>query len=69
VAEDEAFIEHAEDPSYEIIPDYTFPGVDNERVSTILSGIVGIAIVAGICFGLIFVLRAVGQKGSGDSSA
>jgi hypothetical protein len=66
VAEDEAFIEHAEDPSYEIIPDYTFPGVDDERVSTILSGLVGIAIVAAICFGLVFVLRAARPKSSGD---
>ena len=42
-----------EGPAYEIIPDYTFPGVENEKVATILSGIVGVAIVAAIGFGLV----------------
>ncbi|MPZ23746.1 MAG: cobalamin biosynthesis protein CbiM, partial [Dehalococcoidia bacterium] len=36
VAEDKEFIETAEDSPYEIIPDYTFPGVDNEDLSTVL---------------------------------
>jgi hypothetical protein len=66
VAEDEEFLQHAEDPSYEIIPDYAFPGVDNERVATILSGLVGIVIVSAVCFALVFILRAARPRSSGD---
>jgi hypothetical protein len=58
VAEDKEFIDKAEDPSYEIFPDYTIPGIDNEEVTTILSGLIGIAIVAAVCFGLMFLMRA-----------
>jgi hypothetical protein len=62
VAEDEGFIDKAEDPSYEIIPDYTFPGVEDERVATILSGIIGIAIVAGLGFGFMYLMRATSKS-------
>jgi hypothetical protein len=64
VAEDKEFIEEAKDPSYEIIPDYTFPGIKDERVATILSGIIGVAIVAAIGFGVPLALRAMkGRSG------
>ena len=58
VAEDKAFLEEAEDAPYEILPDYTIPGIDNEAVTTILAGIVGVLIVAGIGYG---VARASGH--------
>jgi cobalt/nickel transport system permease protein len=58
VAEDKAFIEEAEDAPYEILPDYTVPGIDNEAVTTILAGIAGVLIVAGIGYG---VARANGR--------
>jgi len=57
VAEDKEFIERAEDPGYEILPDYSIPGVDNEAVSTILAGIAGVLIVAGLTFGAGWLLR------------
>jgi hypothetical protein len=64
VAEDEAFLDKAKDPSYEIIPDYTFPGIENESVATIVSGLVGIAIVAAIGFGFAYGVRALsGRRG------
>ena len=67
VAEDEQFIEEAKDPPYEVIADYVFPGVENERLATILSGLVGIAIVAAICFAIAFGMRAMsGGKGRAD---
>ncbi|MEX2372626.1 MAG: PDGLE domain-containing protein [Dehalococcoidia bacterium] len=47
VAEDKAFIDRAEEPGYEILPDYTIPGIDGE-VSTALAGVVGVAVMAGI---------------------
>ena len=57
VAEDKAFIEQAKDPGYEVLPDYTIPGVDNEAVSTILAGIVGVLVVAALTFGAGWLLR------------
>ena len=62
VAEDKEFIDTAEDPGYEIIPDYTFPGVENERLATILSGIVGVLIVAAIGLGVGYAMRALARS-------
>lgn len=47
VAEDEGFIETAEDSRYEILPGYSIPGVDNEAASTVLAGLVGVVVVGG----------------------
>lgn len=69
VAEDKGFLEEAKDPSYEIIPDYTFPGVENERVATVLSGIVGVLIVAVIAIGLGILLQSMGRSRSQSSAA
>ena len=62
VAEDKEFIGAAEDPGYEIIPDYSFPGVENERLATILSGIVGVLIVAAIGLGAGYGMRALARS-------
>jgi hypothetical protein len=70
VADDKAFLHEAEGSSYEIIPDYTFPGVENERLATILSGIVGVLIVAGIGLGAGYGLRALARsRAEGAASA
>jgi cobalt/nickel transport system permease protein len=50
VAEDQGFIEAAQDAPYEIIPDYVLPGVSNEALATIAAGLVGTLIVAGVAF-------------------
>lgn len=44
VAENQEFIGAGEDAPYEIIPDYTVPGIEGAP-STILAGIVGIVVV------------------------
>jgi hypothetical protein len=67
VAEDEEFLHKADDPSFEILPDYTIPGIDNEEVTTILSGIVGVAIVAAIGFGLAYGMKALSRSSSSSS--
>jgi hypothetical protein len=69
VAEDKAFINEAEDPSYEVIPDYTFPGVENERLATILSGIAGVLIVAGIGLGLGYGMKALARSRPMDDAS
>ncbi|MGQ9466816.1 MAG: energy-coupling factor ABC transporter permease [Anaerolineae bacterium] len=57
VAENFGFIEHAQGPLYEVIPDYVFPGISNEALATIAAGIVGTLIVYGIAVGLAAFLR------------
>ena len=41
VAENLGFIQAAEDAPFEVMPDYTFPGIGNEAASTIVAGLVG----------------------------
>ncbi|MDA0269594.1 MAG: PDGLE domain-containing protein [Chloroflexi bacterium] len=57
VAEDHEFIDTAKVPGYEILPDYTIPGIENEVLSTALAGIAGVVIVAGLTYGFGQVLR------------
>lgn len=45
VAGSQGFLGQARDALYQIIPDYTVPGVNDPVVSTILAGLIGIAIV------------------------
>ena len=52
VAGEKGFLGTARDALYSIIPDYAFPGVNDPVVSTILAGLVGVAIVAGAMWAL-----------------
>jgi cobalt/nickel transport system permease protein len=45
VAEQQGFLKTAQGSPYKIIPDYVFPGISNEKVATIVAGIVGLIIV------------------------
>jgi hypothetical protein len=51
VAIDQGFEDVGKDPGFEILPGYTIPGLDGSA-STIIAGVVGIAVV----FLLVFVL-------------
>jgi len=62
VAEDKGFIDTAKDAPYELIADYVFPSVENEELATILAGVVGVLIVAGVTFGLAFGLQRLGAR-------
>lgn len=57
VAENLGFIERAQEPLYEVIPDYVFPGIPNEAVATVVAGVVGTLIVFGIAVGLAALFR------------
>ena len=48
VAGQRGFLDSAQGPVYEIIPDYVLPGVSNEALATILAGIIGTLLVFGI---------------------
>jgi hypothetical protein len=69
VAEDEEFIDEAKDAPYEVIPDYAFPGVENEDVATVLAGIVGVLIVAALTFVVAFVLRKTSGERQAESAS
>ncbi len=57
VAERFGFIERAQEPLYQVIPDYVFPGISNEALATIAAGIVGTLIVYGVAVGLAALFR------------
>jgi cobalt/nickel transport system permease protein len=47
VAEDLGFIAAGADPGYEILPDYTLPGLEGVA-STVVAGLIGVVIVLGL---------------------
>jgi hypothetical protein len=69
VAEDKGFLETAKDHLLVDSPvaDYAVKGVDNERLSTGLSGLIGVLITFGIGLALFALLRAT-RSGSGSGS-
>lgn len=69
VAEEQQFLDAAEEtPKYEIIPGYRFPGIENERVATVLAGVTGVLVVAVLLIGAGMVLGR-GKRDAGQSEA
>jgi len=62
VAEQKGFLDTAQGPLYEIIPDYIFPGISNEALATILAGIIGSLIVFGIALAMAYSRRSRGAS-------
>jgi len=52
VAEQHGFIETAKEALYNIIPDYTMPGISDPAIATIVAGILGAIIVFGVAYGI-----------------
>jgi ABC-type spermidine/putrescine transport system permease subunit I len=57
VAEDKGFLDKARGAYYEIIPDYVFPGIENEAVATIVAGVVGTLLMFCVGYGIAWLLR------------
>ena len=57
VAEQRGFLDNAQGPAYQIIPDYVLPGVSNEALATILAGVIGTLIVFGIAAAVAYSRR------------
>jgi cobalt/nickel transport protein len=77
VATDKGFLETAQDHAFADSPlaDYAVEGVDNERLSTGLSGLIGVLITFGVGLALFALLRTMrsgsgsgGGPGSGDDA-
>lgn len=49
VAIQKGFEEAAKDPGFQVLPGYTIPGIDG-TVSTVIAGIIGVAVVFAIVF-------------------
>lgn len=52
VAEQHGFIDTAKDALFDIIPDYTMPGISNTALATIIAGVIGVIIVFGVAYGI-----------------
>jgi hypothetical protein len=61
VAEDKGFIERAGEVIFQVIPDYSLPGISNQALATILAAIIGTLLIFGIAYGLAQLLKAKGE--------
>ncbi len=57
VASLNGFIGTAVDSPYQLLPDYSIPGLGNTGLSTILAGMIGTLLVAAVAFGLAWIVR------------
>jgi cobalt/nickel transport system permease protein len=57
VAEQKGFLSLAQGPVYQLMPDYSFPGVSGEALGTILAGILGTLIVFAAALGVAYTRR------------
>ncbi len=62
VAEDKGFIDLGQEPPYQIIADYVFPGIENEAAATILAGIIGTLILFGVAYSLAWLVKSRKQQ-------
>jgi cobalt/nickel transport system permease protein len=58
VAEQKGFLDIAQGPLYEIIPDYVMPGLANEALATIVAGLIGALIVFVVAIGTAWLRRS-----------
>jgi cobalt/nickel transport system permease protein len=56
VAEDQGFIDRAQEAPFNLLPDYTIPGLEG-GFSTILAGVVGLLIVFTLVYGITMMIR------------
>ncbi len=54
VAEQKGFLNMIQEPFYKIIPDYIFPGINNETLATVVAGIAGTLIVFCVAIGVAY---------------
>lgn len=57
VAEQKGFLGLAQEPLYNIIPDYVMPGIQNEALATIVAGVLGLVIVFSVSAALAYSQR------------
>lgn len=60
VADQVGFLDLAQEPGYNLIPDYLMPGISNEALATIIAGIIGAVMVGGVALGVAWSRRRTG---------
>ncbi len=58
VAEDQGFLNLGQEPPFQVIADYVFPGVQNEAFATILAGWTGTLLLFGVVYGVAWAVRS-----------
>ena len=66
VAEDEGFLDRAEEAPFEVVPDYSFPGIENEATATIVAGLAGTVLLFVLGYGLAWLLRRRSERAAGN---
>lgn len=61
VAQQKGFLNLARGPLYRLIPDYTFPGISNSAVATIVAGLLGTLLVFGVTLSVAYLRRRRSQ--------
>jgi cobalt/nickel transport system permease protein len=64
VAEDLGFLERGQPAPYEVIPDYTLPFLGETPLSTILAGIIGVAVVTLVAY---LIARGLRERSAPDA--
>jgi PDGLE domain len=68
VAEDQGFIDRAKDSPLHVITGYLFPGIHDQRLATIVAGLLGTVIVFTLVYGVASIARHR-QSGGRDRQA
>jgi cobalt/nickel transport system permease protein len=58
VAGQNGFLDAARGPVFKIIPNYILPGVPNQTLATILAGVIGALVVAGVALAVAYTRRS-----------
>ncbi|MCC6972815.1 MAG: PDGLE domain-containing protein [Anaerolineae bacterium] len=58
VAEDHGFLSAAQEPPFNVLPDYTVPFIQDSAASTIVAGLIGTLVVAGVSYGVARLVEA-----------
>lgn len=66
VAENKWFIDTAREAFFNVIPDYSFPGIHNEALATIIAGVIGTIVLFGLVYGLAWVVGRRSRKGHAE---
>lgn len=67
VAGDKGFLEAAQDPIFNIIPDYVVPGIDNDTAAGVLAIVIGTLLLFAVGYGVARVLRQRRQPQAASS--
>jgi hypothetical protein len=57
VAENHGFLSQVHSAPFQVIADYVFPGIHNEKLATILAGLLGTMVVFGVAYGLTWLIK------------